>query len=384
MVGRRRHPASPWLAGLLLLAFAAPARADAPPAEPESAASEAAAWLDGIESSSELQRLLDATLESLREGDASLREQTLRIALLDLPVGEPPRLAHHNGHSPVYPASVVKFVYLMATYAWQEQGRLEIDAELDRQLDRMIHVSSNHATQRVVARLTETEPGRRLEPAEYRDFREKRHAVKRWLQGLGVDDLHAVHPTYDGGGDLHGRDLQFLEDPTVEGSLPDQTGRYRNRQAMTAVATAELLALLATDRALSPGSSAEVRRRMRRDPKQQPYLWQRIAGGAARAPDLDVYSKTGTWGPVYADAGIVRHVAGHQVVVVVFLEGRPRYRGSFIAELTRSAVGQLLEADRRSSRPLPGASRTDAPPAPGFPWPLAEFRLPGSGPRTSG
>ena len=179
-------------------------------------------------------------------------------------------LAHRNGDSPVYPASVPKFVYLMAAYAWRDQGRLEIDPAFERVLRQMIYVSSNRATQHVVRRLTETEAGPRLAPEPYAAFRERRHRVKHWLQELGIEDLHTVHPTYDGGGDLYGRDLQFLEDPTVPGSLPDQKGPYCNRQAMTANATARLLALLATDLALSPESSAEVREQMRRDPRRQP------------------------------------------------------------------------------------------------------------------
>jgi beta-lactamase class A len=236
----------------------------------------------------------------------------------------------------------VKFVYLMAAYAWRDQGRLEIDAALDRQLRAMIHVSSNRATQRVVWRLTDTEPGHRLDPGPYEDFRKRRHAVKHWLQGLGIGDLHTVHPTYDGGGDLYGRDLQFLEDPDVEGSLPQQTGPYRNRQAMTANGTARLLGLLATDLALSPESSEAVRQHMRRDPRQQPYLAHRIAGGADLRPDLEVYAKTGTWGSSFADAGIVRHASGRQFTIAVFVEGRPPYRGPFIAALARRVVRRLL------------------------------------------
>ena len=58
--------------------------------------------------------------------------------------------------------------------------------------------------------------------------------------------------------------------------------------------------------------------------------------------EVETYSKTGTWGPIFADAGIVRHRSGHQLVMVVFIEGRPAYRGSFIAELTRRAVDRLL------------------------------------------
>lgn len=305
-------------------------------------ASAAAAWLQTLEVSDDLDRFVAETLAAERREDTALVSQVARIAVIDIPVEGPPRLGQWKGDSPVYPASVPKFAYLMAAFAWRDQGRLEIDAAFDRELRAMVYASSNRATQKVVARLTETEPGPRLEPAAYREFRDKRLAVKRWLAGLGITDLHLVHPTYDGGGDLYGREVQFLQDPDVAGSLPNQTGAYRNRQAMTAVGTAKLLALLATDRALSQQSSAEVRERMRRDPDKQPYLRHRIAGGASHMPGLEVFAKTGTWGPIHADAGIVRHPSGHQLVIVVFLRGTPLYHGSFIAELTERAVKRVF------------------------------------------
>jgi beta-lactamase class A len=296
-------------------------------------------FLASLRPAPELQDFLDRAVAELAAGDAALRGLKLRIALLDLAPGAP-RLAHRNGESPVYPASVVKFVYLMAAYAWRDEGRLVIDAELDRLLRQMVHHSSNQATRRVVARLTRTEPGPRLSPEAYGEFRERRLAVNRWLATLGITDLHCVHPTYDGNGDLFGRDVQFLEDASVEGGL--SAGTLRNRLAMTAVGTAKLLALLATDRALSPESSAEVRGRMRRDPSEQSYLAHRIAGVIDRVPDLEVYSKTGTWGPIYADAGIVRADSGRQLVLVVFIEGRPRYRGDFIVDLAHRSVLHLV------------------------------------------
>ena len=312
------------------------ARADAPEAR---VASPAELWLRTIQPDSELQGFLDQRVKALRERDPALKGQTIRVSLLDVPANGPPTLAHWNGDSPVYPASVPKFAYLMAAYHWRDEGKLEIDAELDRQLTQMVHTSSNRATQKVVARLTDTQPGPRLSPAEYAEFVEKRHVVKRWLQELGITDLHLVHPTYDGGGDLYGREEQFLEDTEIEGCLPDQTGEYRNRAAMTSNGSAELLALLATDRALSPETSAEVRERMRRSTSQQSYLMYRIAGGAERCgvEGVEVYAKTGTWGPIYADAGIVRAPSGRQLVVVAFIEGAPRYKGWFIAKIAEGA-----------------------------------------------
>ncbi|MBW2363338.1 MAG: serine hydrolase [Deltaproteobacteria bacterium] len=341
-----------WLCALPLLAHA-----DAAPERP------AAGFLTSIQASASLQGVLDEAIGELRRQDSALHEQTIRAALIDLPGEGPAQLAHWNGDSSVYPASVPKFAYLMAAYAWRDLGRLDIDTAFDRQLQAMIYHSSNSATQRVLRRLTRTEPGPRLSAEEYAQFAYRRHAVKRWLQELGIADLHLVHPTYNGGGDLHGRDVQFLEDRNVPGSLPDQTGQFRNRQAMTANGTTRLLALLAEGLALTPATSAEVLARMRRDPRRQPYLWKRIAGGAdPGAGDLEVYSKTGTWGPIYADAGIVRHRSGHQLALSVFIEGTPAYRGPFIAKLTRALVSELLTegataSGRPGSRTRPAAAR---------------------------
>ncbi len=307
-------------------------------------------YVSSVHPSRPLQVFLNRTVSALIAAEPKLRRANLRIALMNLRHAGQPRLAHWHGDKPVYPASVVKFVYLMAAYAWQEQGRLHIDGKLDQLLRRMIYRSSNTATQRVFARLTGTEPGPVLPPRAYRKFRHRRLVVKRWLRTLGITDLHCVRPTYNGGGDLYGRDVQFIRDPFLKGGLPSHNGRFHNRQAMTAVGTAKLLALLATDRALSPESSSAVWRRMRRDPKKQPYLKRRITGGATRLPGLEVYAKTGTYGPIFADAGIIRHDSKRQMVLAVFIKSRPSYRGSFIADLAHRSAAHLLRPSTLDAR----------------------------------
>ncbi len=314
------------------------------PAAAADRAADSRAFLSRIEPSRELQADLDRFVEARLAADADLRRAALRVALLDLRAGDAPRLAHWQGETPIYPASVVKFVYLMAAYAFQEQGKLAIDPSLDEALEGMIRASSNQATQRVFERLTGAVPGPPLAEGPYAEFRERRLGVERWLKTLGITDLHTVNPTYDSGGDISGREEQFLSDRSVPGGLASAGGEFANRTAMTAAGTAKLLALLATDLALSPEDSATVRRRMRRDSRQQRHLAARIAGGAERAGGLEAYAKSGTWGPIYADAGIVRHTSGREIVVVVFTEARPHYRGDFIADLTEAAARRWLLA----------------------------------------
>ncbi len=348
---RRSHVAG-GLVGAVVLGLQLQCAVGAEPPPPAAAR----AWLATVEPAADLQAFLERTLVELAGRDTKLRTTDVRVALLDLTRGEPPRLAQVRGEGPIYPASVVKLVYLMAAYAWQEAGRLTIDSALDADLTAMIRQSSNHATQRVFARLTDTEPGPELPADAYRLFRERRLAVKRWLESLGITDLHCVNPTYDGGGDLFGRDRQFLRDATVPGAPRRPNGEYPNRQAMTAVGTAKLLGLLATDRALTPQDSAIVRARMRRDPAEQPYLVHRIAGGARRLPGVEVFAKSGTWGPDYADAGIVRDARGRQFVLVVFTEASPPYRGSVIAEIAwRAGVHLFTSPTAAGERVAPGS-----------------------------
>jgi beta-lactamase class A len=299
-------------------------------------------YLGTIRPDPELQAFLDRVTDARLATDPALRRADLRVALLDLSHSGGPRLAQRDGNLPIYPASVIKFVYLMAAYAWQEQGKRTIDPAIDEQLSLMIRQSSNAATQRVFAHLTATEPGPELDAAEYAIFRSRRMTVDEWLRSLGVVGLHCVNPTYDGDGDLYGRDVQFLRDGSVAGGPPRRGDSFRNRNAMTAVGTVQLLALLATDRALTQADSSAVRLRMRRDPNEQPHLRNRIAGGAARIPGLEVFAKSGTWGPIYADAGIVRDPTGRQFAIAVFTEDTPPYRGDFIADLTYQAARHLL------------------------------------------
>lgn len=336
------HPARPLLAGVIgLLWCLVPVLV--PADETDERAAAARDYLATIQPDAKLQEFLGATVEKLLARDSRARKATtIGIALIDLRPGEAPGLAHWNGNTSIYPASVVKFVYLIAAYAWEEQGKLKIDGPLDRQLTAMIYKSSNTATQKVFRKLTQTEAGPALPPDEYVSFRERRLRVERWLESLGVTGIHSIHPTYNGGGDLYGRDIQLLQDGSVAGGISNESGNFKNRQAMTAVGTAKLLALLASNLGLDPEDAAKVRQRMKRGPRKQPYLYNRIAGGAVQTPGVEVYSKTGTWGPIYADAGIIRGPSGRQLALAVFIDSKPAYRGRFIAELARTATAAFL------------------------------------------
>jgi hypothetical protein len=68
-----------------------------------------------------------------------------------------------------------------------------------------------------------------LDPVAYQAFRDQRLTINRRLRSLGVTELHCANPTYDGGGDLYGRDVQFLDRSAA--------GRCRHAAISSATAT---------------------------------------------------------------------------------------------------------------------------------------------------
>jgi len=334
---------------LLLFCLAAPATI-AVATQPDGRSAAAANYLSTILISDTLQEFLATTAADLLAKDQPLQRATFQAALIDLSYPEQPRSAHVNGDQRVYPASVAKFIYLIAAYRWAEENRIVLDAQWQQHLKRMIRHSDNQSTRWVVYHLTGTEPGPELPPAEYAQFRESRLAVKRWLIALGINNLHCVHPTYDGNGDLFGRDLQFLRDRSFRGETVSQPGGFPNRLSVTASDTARLLALLATGRLLTPENTEAALKLMKRDVREQQYLERRIAGGAAQISGLEVYSKSGTYRETFADAGIVKAANAKQMVLVVFIQNHQGYKGNFIADLTERCARHLLGLEPRVLR----------------------------------
>src|SRR5262245_34672452 len=82
----------------------------------------AQAYLEAARPSARLQAFLDATVDDLVAHDPLLAQSTFTVALMDLNAPGGPRIAHVRGDLPMYPASVIKFVYLMAAFRWQEEG----------------------------------------------------------------------------------------------------------------------------------------------------------------------------------------------------------------------------------------------------------------------
>jgi beta-lactamase class A len=237
------------------------------------------------------------------------------VTLLDLSRPGAPRWAAHRGDQPIYPASVVKLFYLVASHRWLEDGRIEDSAELRRAMQDMIVDSSNEATHYVLDVLTGTTSGPELTPDALRSWQEQRNAVNRYFAGLGY----------------HG--INCNKKPWCEGPYGRETQAIRafepKRNLLTTDATARLMAEVALGRAVTPKRCDEMKALLARDPKAAPRPDDQttgfVAGGLPTGAKL--WSKAGWTSQTRHDCALVELPDGGRWVVVIFTEGHAQDEG---------------------------------------------------------
>ena len=186
-----------------------------------------------------------------RFADKKLQENELSITLIDLRDPKRPVTASFRGNERVYPASVVKLFYLVATHRWLEDKKIEQTPELTRAIRDMIVDSSNEATQYVVDVLTQTTGGFELPPKEMEDWQKKRNAVNRFYSSLGFTNINVNQKTFCE--DAYGRE-RVSRGPNGE-----------NRNKLTTEATARLLSEIASGRTVNQPRSAQMMELLKRD-----------------------------------------------------------------------------------------------------------------------
>jgi len=183
-----------------------------------------------------------------RFADKKLQENELSITLIDLRDPKRPATASFRGNERVYPASVVKLFYLVATHRWLEDKKIEQTPELTRAVRDMIVDSSNEATQYVLDVLTHTTGGYELPPKEMEEWQYQRNAVNRYFSSLGYTNINVNQKTFCE--DAYGRE-RVSRGPNGE-----------NRNKLTTDATARLLMEIVTGKIANAARTAAMRIRV--------------------------------------------------------------------------------------------------------------------------
>ncbi len=226
------------------------------------------------------------------------------ITIIDCRDPRDPRMGSLRGDAPVYPASVVKLCYMTAAFDQNRLGLLPLDHAMRGDLKRMIGVSDNKATNRILDRLANTSFGPELEGPAWDSFAHKRQIVERYFQSLGLGGLKVTNKTFDETIPLEGRDMQWLG--------PARGDHFERSNSMTTDDTARLLYLIWRRAVVDRPACEEMLHLMRRTGKSRTFFSSIVP------PGTTLYSKSGWTGLEYHDAGIFDLGEGRAVIVVAF------------------------------------------------------------------
>jgi beta-lactamase class A len=256
-----------------------------------------------------LQSIVDEAVSEtvVKFAGKQLNTNQIAITLIDLTDAAKPAQAGHRGDEQIYPASVIKLFYLVATHRSLEDGKLQDTEELRRALRDMIVDSLNEATGYIVDLLTGTTSGPELSPSEMEAWYAKRNAVNRYFSSLGYVNINANRKPWCEG--PYGREIQ-----SVRMHAPN------HRNWLTTDATAHLLSQIALRSAISAARSDQMLELLKRDPfapgdkNDQAHAYT----GLALPPGSKLWSKAGWTSQTRHDAAYVELPNGAKFVLVTF------------------------------------------------------------------
>jgi beta-lactamase class A len=216
-----------------------------------------------------------------------IRNKKMAIGLVDLS-GAQPRFARVNGNEMMYAASLPKIAILLAVYVSFEDGSLVETDEIHEELAAMIRVSSNTAATRLIDEVGMQKIQSVLKDPRYGFYDEKRGG------GLWVGKRYAS-------------DGPRIGDPM-----------FNISHGATATQVCRFFYLLAQGRLINAERSAQML-----DDLADPHLHHKFVSQVEeRAPDAQMFRKSGTWKQWHSDAIMVRGSGWRDYILVGLVESQ--------------------------------------------------------------
>jgi beta-lactamase class A len=200
----------------------------------------------------------------------AVNKQELALVLVIVTDPDNPRLAEINGHHMVYAASLPKIAILLGAAVAIDEGRLELNNELQKDLDDMIRHSCNACATRVLGLVGREELLEILQSPEYNFYDQEAGGL--WV---GKD--------YGPGSAYHRDPLSGLS----HGATAFQAARFYYK--------------LHTGTLVSPEQSE-----MMLDVLSRPGISHKFVKGLEPYPNLEIFRKSGTWKTYHADSALIR------------------------------------------------------------------------------
>jgi beta-lactamase class A len=201
----------------------------------------------------------------------AVNRRELALVLVIVTDPDKPRLAEISGNNMVYAASLPKIAILLGAAVAIEEGRLDLNEELQNDMDEMIRYSCNACATKVLNLVGRDELLEILQSPEYQ-FYDQDEAGGLWV---GKD---------------YGPGSAYQRDPLSGLS-----------HGATAFQAARFYYKLHTETLVSPKQS-----RMMLDVLSKPGISHKFVKGLEAYPDLEIFRKSGTWKTYHADSALIR------------------------------------------------------------------------------
>ncbi len=266
----------------LLLAHSSLATAQTLLADP-SDVTDLNAYLNGFptEPDHKLQALLDGSIEA-NKLNSYLEKQQLSITLVDITDIDDPKLAHANGRTSFYAASLPKLAILLAVYEEAHLGTIKLTPEIDTALVNMIRHSSNSDATYLYNLVGAERIAEILQSERYQFYDEEAGG------GLWV-------------GKPYGKQGAWKRDPLTNFS-----------HAANGVQVARFYYMLQRNELTDPSYCLLMKDILSDSAINHKF----VKGLSSENPTAEIYRKSGTWRNYHSDSAIVESKNGHKYIAV--------------------------------------------------------------------
>jgi len=234
----------------------------------------------------QLQKGLEAIIE--KQGlSKAIKEHELSVVLMIVTDPTQPRLAELNGSNMVYAASLPKIAILLGAAVEIDDGRLELNDELQVDLDNMIRYSCNACATKVLEQVGREELIEILQSPKYK-FYDQNNSGGLWV---GKD---------------YGPSSAYHRDPLAGLS-----------HGATAFQAARFYYELQNGNLVSPEQT-----KLMLEALSNPGIQHKFVKGLKAYPGLELYRKSGSWKDYHADSALVR--AKGLAYIIVALSHNPK------------------------------------------------------------
>lgn len=241
------------------------------------------AYLNGfpMEPDQTLQTLLDNSIQ-VNKLSSYIEKNELSITLVDITDINNPKLAHANGHTSFYAASLPKLAILLAVYEEAHLGTIKLTPEIDTALVNMIRHSSNQDATYLYNLVGAERIAEILQSERYR-FYDKEAGGGLWV------------------GKPYGKQGAWKRDPLTNFS-----------HAANGVQVARFYYMLQRNELTDPDYCLLMKDILSDSAINHKF----VKGLNSENPTASVYRKSGTWRNYHSDSAIVESANGHKYVAV--------------------------------------------------------------------